>query len=103
MPIETKGRIPDYDNIYREYIACLNGRELRNLEQFVHDDVHYNGQQIGLGGYRQMLEKNFSDIPDLYFNIQFLISQSPYIASRLTFTCTPKGDFLGLNINVSSI
>ena len=29
------------------------------LEQFVHDNVHYNGQRIGLAGYREMLEKDF--------------------------------------------
>jgi predicted ester cyclase len=85
--------------IYREYIACLNEQDWPRLEQFVHNEVSHNGHQIGLSGYRKMLEKDFSDIPDLRFTIQLLVSDPPYIASRLTFDCSPKGKFLGLDIN----
>jgi len=46
-----------------------------------------------------MLEKDFSEIPDLHFNIQLLISDPPYIASRLSFDCSPKGRFLGLDVD----
>ncbi|RUX20291.1 ester cyclase, partial [Mesorhizobium sp. M7A.F.Ca.US.011.01.1.1] len=45
-----------------------------------------------------MLERDFDEIPDLYFNVQMLISDPPYIASRLGFDCTPKGTFLGLPV-----
>jgi predicted ester cyclase len=86
-------------SIYRNYIACLNQQDWPKLDQFVDDDVHYNGQRIGLSGYREMLEKDFSEIPDLHFDIQLLTSDPPYIASRLAFDCTPKGKFLGLNVN----
>jgi len=86
-------------NIYRNYIACLNRQDWPKLDQFVDDDVHYNGELIGISGYRQMLEKDFSEIPDLHFNIQLLMSDPPYIASRLNFDCTPKGKFLGLDVN----
>jgi predicted ester cyclase len=89
----------DLSNVYRDYIACLNKQDWPKLEQFVHDDVSYNGQRIGLSGYREMLERDFDEIPDLYFNIQLLISDPPYIASRLGFSCTPKGKFLGLPVN----
>jgi predicted ester cyclase len=86
-------------DVYRDYIACLNKQDWPKLEQFVHDDVYYNGQRIGLSGYREMLERDFDEIPDLYFNIHLLISDPPYIASRLGFDCTPKGKFLGLHVN----
>ena len=89
----------DLSDIYRAYIACLNQQDWANLNQFVGDDVHYNGQRIGLSGYRAMLEKDYTEIPDLHFNILLLISDSPYIASRLGFACTPKGKFLGLNVD----
>ncbi len=89
----------DLTNVYRDYIACLNKQDWPKLEQFVHDDVYYNGQRVGLSGYREMLERDFNEIPDLYFNIQLLISDSPYVASRLGFACTPKGKFLGLHVN----
>ena len=59
----------------------------------------YNGQRIGISGYREMLERDFYESPDLYFNIQLLISDPPYIASRLRFDCAPKGKFLGLDVN----
>ena len=92
----TKANLSD---IYRAYIACLNGQDWPKLGQFVDDDVHYNGRRIGLAGYRAMLEKDFREIPDLSFNIQLLVSDPPYIASRLAFSCTPKGKFLGLDVN----
>jgi predicted ester cyclase len=85
--------------VYRDYIACLNRQDWPNLEQFVHDEVRRNGRRIGLSGYRRMLEKDFDEIPDLSFNIQLLISDPPYLASRLEFDCRPKGTFLGLRIN----
>ena len=92
----TKTELSD---IYRDYIACLNKQDWPKLGQFVEDDVSHNARPIGLVGYRKMLERDFAEIPDLYFNIQLLISDPPHIASRLRFDCAPKGHFLGLPIN----
>ena len=89
----------DLSAIYRAYIACLNSQDWPRLEQFVHNEVYYNGQQIGLAGYRKLLERDFYEIPDLCFNVQLLVSDPPYIASRLGFDCSPKEKFLGLEIN----
>jgi predicted ester cyclase len=89
----------DLPEVYRNYIACLNKQDWTRLEQFVHDEVFYNGQQFRIQKYREMLEKDFYEIPDLYFNIQLLISEPPYVASRLGFDCTPKRKFLGLHVN----
>jgi predicted ester cyclase len=89
----------DLTDVYRSYIACLNAQDWPKLGQFVDDDVHRNGQPLGLSGYRAMLEKDFREIPDLFFHIQLLVSDPPYIASRLAFSCTPKGKFLGLDVN----
>ena len=89
----------DLSGTYRDYIACLNIQNWPKLGQFVQDGVDYNGQRIGLSGYREMLERDFNEIPDLHFNIRLLISQPPYIASRLLLECTPKGKFLGLDVN----
>jgi predicted ester cyclase len=91
-----KTRLSD---IYRGYIACLNMQDWARLGQFVDDDASHNGRQIGLSGYREMLEKDFRDIPDLSFNIQMLACDPPVIASRLAFVCTPKGTFLGLPVD----
>lgn len=89
----------DLAEIYRRYIVCLNRQDWPRLGQFVGDDVHYNGQRIGLSGYRAMLEKDFEAIPDLAFNIELLMSDPPWIASRLHFDCTPKGALFGLPVN----
>ena len=86
-------------NVYRDYIACLNARDWPMLGQFVHEDARHNNRRIGLSGYRQMLEKDFDEIPDLHFHIRLLVADPPFIASRLEFDCTPKGEFLGLLVN----
>jgi predicted ester cyclase len=85
--------------IYRNYIGCLNSQDWPRLGEFVDDGAQHNGHWIGVAGYREMLERDFDEIPDLYFNIQMLISDPPRIASRLRFDCTPKGKFLGLPVN----
>jgi predicted ester cyclase len=89
----------DLTAIYRDYIDCLNKQAWPTLGNFVHDDVHYNGQQIGLSGYRKLLESDYDAIPDLYFDVQLLVSDPPYVASRLRFDCTPRGELLGLQVN----
>jgi predicted ester cyclase len=89
----------DLSGIYRDYIACLNRQDWPKLEHFVHEDVLHNGRPLGLSGYREMLERDFREIPDLHFDIQLLISDPPYMASRLRFDCTPKARFLGLPVN----
>ena len=89
----------DLADVYRGYIACLNRQDWPRLGQFVDDDAHYNGRPIGLSGYREMLERDFFEIPDLRFDIQLLVSDPPHIASRLRFDCAPKGMFLGLPVN----
>ena len=90
---------PDLSSIYREYIACLNTQDWPRLEQFVGKGVFYNGQRVGLQKYREMLEGDFEAIPDLSFDIELLICEPPYVASRLRFDCRPKGEFFGLPVN----
>ena len=86
-------------NRYRGYIACLNQQDWPKLAQFVGENARHNGRAIGLCGYRHMLERDFDDIPDLRLNIEMLIADPPYVASRLAFHCSPKAKFLGLDVN----
>ena len=92
----TKARLTE---VYQGYIACLNQQGWSKLDHFVDDHVSRNGQQVGLSGYREMLERDFFEIPDLRFSIQQLVADPPYLASRLFFDCTPKATFLGLAVN----
>jgi predicted ester cyclase len=86
-------------DIYRAYIACLNRHDWPRLGEFVDDHVCHNGRPIGLSGYRQMLERDFDEIADLHFDIQLLVADASCVASRLAFDCSPKGKFLGLDVN----
>ena len=89
----------DLSDTYRAYIACLNQQDWPKLGQFVDEEAHYNGERIGLSGYRAMLEGDFRAIPDLRFNIHLLICEPPRVASRLGFDCTPTGFLFGLPVN----
>jgi predicted ester cyclase len=86
-------------DLYRAYIACLNQQDWPNLHQFVAEDARHNGRPFGLTGYRAMLERDFDEIPDLRFNIELMVCEPPYVASRLRFDCRPKGLFLDLPVN----
>ncbi|MDB5621861.1 MAG: hypothetical protein JWR39_424 [Devosia sp.] len=87
------------DELYRRYIACLNGQDWRELGRFVHEEVEHNGRRLGVAGYREMLIKDYEDIPDLRFNIDMLVCDGSTVAARLLFNCRPKGEFLGLQVN----
>ena len=84
---------------YTGYIACLNRQDWSALGDFVDDEVHYNGERVGLAGYRKMLERDFSAIPDLRFVIDLLIAEPPHIAARLLFDCTPLGELFDVPVN----
>lgn len=85
--------------LYRGYIGCLNRQDWANLGDFVHSAAVYNGDKIGLDGYRAMLEADFLAIPDLHFTIDILVADPPYVSSRLLFDCTPTGMLFGLPVN----
>jgi len=84
---------------YRDYIDCLNKQDWLSLEKFAADEMHYNGDPVGLSGYRAMLEGNYRDIPDLRFVIALLVCEPPHVSTRLIFDCTPSANFLGLAVN----
>jgi predicted ester cyclase len=84
---------------YHGYIDCLNRQDWRLLGDYVADEAQRNGQALGLTGYRTMIEGDFAAIPDLFFKIDFIVSEPPYVAARLIFDCTPKGELFGLPVN----
>ena len=89
----------DLKQIYRDYIDCLNEQAWSRLGKFVADEVVHNNNPLGLSGYREMLEQDYAAIPDLRFNVEMMISEYPYLGSRLRFDCSPTGVFLGLPVN----
>ena len=88
----------DLPSRYRSYIDCLNRRDWSRLGNFVSDGARYNGEVIGLAGYRSMLERDVAAIPDLVFNVDFLVTDPPLIGARVLFDCTPVGKLFGLPV-----
>ncbi len=86
-------------DLYRAYIDRLNRQEWARLGTHVDDEVEHNGQPLKLSGYRDMLIRDFEEIPDLRFNIQLLVCDPRRVAARLAFVCSPRGNFLGISIN----
>jgi predicted ester cyclase len=84
---------------YRGYIDCLNRRDWAGLGAFVAEAAEYNGERVGLAGYRRMLERDVAAIPDLVFRIDVLVIEPPVVAARLIFDCTPAGELFGLPVN----
>lgn len=96
MPRNVPSSDAELSEFYHAYIECLNRQDWSDLERFVDGNVDHNGRSFGLAGYREMLVKDFQDIPDLHFQIDFLVLNAPRFAARLLFNCTPKDGFLGL-------
>jgi len=90
---------PELAALYRDYIACLNAQDWSRLGQYVAHDAVHNGRQFGLAGYREMLENDYREIPDLRFSIELLTCDPPNVAARLAFDCTPTAQFQGLPVN----
>lgn len=88
-------RSNDLLEVYRDYLACLNERRWDDLGRFVADEVRYNGERLGLAGYRAMLEADTEAIPDLEFVPEILLADDHVVSCRLFFQCTPQRAFLG--------
>lgn len=84
---------------YKNYIDCLNAREVERLGDHVAEDAVHNGRSIGLIGYRAMLRGNYRDIPDLKFCIDIVVANDATVGSRLRFDCRPAASFLGIPVN----
>ncbi|ASV86544.1 ester cyclase [Ochrobactrum quorumnocens] len=88
---------------YNGYVSCLNAQDWPSLHHFVAETAQHNSRHLGLTGYREMLIRDYQQIPDLRFNIGLLVAEPPIIASRLDFDCTPIGSFLNLPVNGKKI
>lgn len=86
---------PDLLEVYRDYLACLNARRWDDLGRYVGSEVVYNGDAVGLSGYRRMLEADTRAIPDLEFIPDIVIADGRIVSCRLVFQCTPRQAFLG--------
>jgi len=88
---------------YRRYIGYLNDRRLDELDEFLHEELTYNGQPETRADYRERIAGDLAAIPDLYFDVQLIVVGGEQIACRLFFNCTPQSEWLGLRPNGGSI
>jgi len=85
------------EDIYRDYIAALNGRRVEDLDRFVHDRLTYNGEEWTRDKYKALLADDLRKVPDLHYEIQLMVVQSNHVSGRLWFDCTPRQVFLGID------
>jgi predicted ester cyclase len=68
---------------------------LRDLDQFVHDELTYNDKPMTRRQYRDMIARDVAASPDLVFDVGTLVVAGDQVACRLMFNCTPEHEFLG--------
>lgn len=89
--------------VYNAYLDCLNRQAWPELDRFVAAGVVHNDRAFGVEGYREMLMRDYQDIPDLRFTADMVICEPPLIAARLVFHCSPKAMFLNLPVNGQTV
>jgi predicted ester cyclase len=87
------------ERIYRRYIDTLNDRRFGDLGEFVHDQMVYNGRSVTRQQYAAMLAEDVRAIPDLRYDIDLRVVDEHHVACRLWFECSPRGQFLGVDVN----
>jgi predicted ester cyclase len=71
----------DLPGVYRDYIDCLNRQDWPKLEQFVDDDVRYNGRWVGVVNAQQLVGYRRQDQPSLFsgsFAIMLISNWKPW-------------------------
>ena len=88
---------------YRRYLDRLNDRRIDELDEFVHEDLLYNGQPETRADYRGRIAESIAAIPDLHYDARLIVVGGDRVACRLVFDCTPQSEWLGLQPTGASI
>lgn len=88
--------VVDLEGRYRGYLACLNERRLDDLPEFVHDPVVHNDRTLSITEFQDLLRRDATEIPDLYYAVELLVVQGERVACRIRFDCTPTAPFRGI-------
>jgi predicted ester cyclase len=86
----------DLRQVYLDYLAAANARQLHRMAEFVHDTVVFNGETVSREVYVDALRQAVDSVPDLAWRIDDLIIEGDRVAVRLTDTGTPAKEWLGL-------
>ena len=93
----------ELEALYHRYIDRLNEHRFGELDEFVHEQLTYNGEPMTAFNYGYLIARNAAAILDLRFHIDFLVADGFRLACRLVFNCTPESEFLGLQPNGRTI
>ncbi len=82
---------------YWRYIGCLNARKLDELDEFVHEDIEYNGAPMTRDEWKAgPILGTLEAMPDFRWSIGELVIEGDRIAARLTDTGTLAVEWMGL-------
>jgi predicted ester cyclase len=86
----------DLADRYRRYLTCLNERRFHDLPEFAHDPVVHNDRTLHISEFQDLLRRDATQIPDLYYAVERLVVQGEEVACRIRFDCTPARTFRGI-------
>ena len=84
---------------FRDFIACVNAKDWTSLGQHLHESVLYNGRLLSMAEMQAKFIERLEHVPDLKYEIDFMVVEPPMVAVRLCFNCTPCGKIYGLPVN----
>ena len=90
---ENENQIRD---LYGRYIDAINGRRLDELDQFTHDSLTFNGQEMTRDEYRAAIEAHIGAVPDFTWWVDEFVIDENDVFVRLLDHGTPAQEWLGL-------
>jgi predicted ester cyclase len=82
--------------VYLDYLAAMNARELHRMAEFVHDTIVFNGETVSRDDYVAAMRQALDAVRDYAWRLDELIVEDDRVAARLTVTGTPVEEWLGL-------
>ena len=86
----------DLRQIYLDYLAAANARELHRMAEFAHDTIVFNGETVSRDDYVAAMQQALDSVENLVWHLDDLVIEGDRVAVRLTDTGTPVKEWLGL-------
>ena len=86
----------DLHQIYLDYLAAANARELHRMAEFAHDTIVFNGETVSRDDYVAAMQQALDSVENLVWHLDDLVIEGDRVAVRLTDTGTPVKEWLGL-------
>lgn len=83
-------------DFYRRYVELANNRDFDRMDEFAHDEVIVNGTPVTRDDMVAEFRRHTDAVPDLSWEIQYLLVEGGHVAARLVDTGTPKQEWNGL-------